>query len=39
MGQFKPQIKTNKQKDRNTKAPEKRGSFSNYNLKNCTINA
>ena len=26
-------LKTNKQKDRNTKAPEKRGSASLYNLK------
>ena len=28
--------KTNKQKDRNTKAPEKRGSASLYNLKKYT---
>ena len=38
MGQFTPQIKRNKQKDRNTKAREKIGSNPLYNLKNCTIN-
>ena len=38
MGQFTPHIKTNKQKDRNTKAHEKIGSTSLYNLKNCIIN-
>ena len=38
VNQFTPHIKTNKQKDRNTKAHEKIGSTSLYNLKNCIIN-
>ena len=36
MGQFTPKIKTNKQKDRNTKAHKKIESTCLYNLKNCT---